>query len=70
VAPCGGAGEVKEGKKGFFFGKKKQKTFFDLGHGRFHWHGPDGAEFFCFFFAKKEVLALPSYAAACCTKFG
>jgi hypothetical protein len=45
-------------RKGFFFEKKKQKTFANLGHGRFHQHGLDYQSFFCFFFVhKKEVLA-------------
>ncbi|WP_029313845.1 MULTISPECIES: hypothetical protein [Acidiphilium] len=29
-----------EGRKGFFFEKKKQKTFFNLGHGRWNRYGP------------------------------
>jgi len=41
-------------EKAFFFVKKKQKTFVNLGHSRFHRHGPEESKFFCFFFFKKR----------------
>jgi hypothetical protein len=46
--------------KQFFFGKKNQKTFTLLGHGRCRHHSPCPQEqsFFASFFSKKEVLPL------------
>jgi hypothetical protein len=54
---------VRQGSEGksFFFVKKKQKTFVDLGHRWFHRYGPDDQTFFYFFFFKKRSadFALP-----------
>jgi len=53
---------MKEGRKRFFFEKKKQKTFAKLGHWLFQQHGLKERRFFCFaardgyFVHKKEVL--------------
>jgi hypothetical protein len=45
------------GKKGFFFGKKKQKTFFKLGRACFGATGPSGQKFFAPLFLKKRLLS-------------
>jgi hypothetical protein len=47
------------GREGFFFVKKKQKTFRPWGTGGFKGTGPNEQSFFCFFFVhKKEELPL------------
>jgi len=40
----------EEVSKNFFFEKKKQKTFINLGHGRLNDHGPNYQKFFASFF--------------------
>jgi len=40
----------KKGSKDFFFEKKKQKTFVNLGQWQFHQHGPSYQKFFASFF--------------------
>jgi len=45
---------IRRKEKGFFFEKKKQKTFVDLGLRWFHGRRPSELEFFCFFFCKKR----------------
>jgi len=44
----------EEESKNFFFEKKKQKTFVNLGHRLFHLHGLRNQSFFCFFFVHKK----------------
>jgi hypothetical protein len=52
---------VGEGlSKRFFFGKKKQKTFFNWASGCFNSTVQFDKSFFASFFTKKEVLPLPS----------
>jgi hypothetical protein len=53
---------VSQGRvgKGFFFEKKKQKTFKIGGTGVFPSNAPTTRSFFASFFTKKEVLAVPS----------
>jgi hypothetical protein len=46
----------KEESKDFFFEKKKQKTFVNLGHEWFHERGLKAKSFLLLFF-KKEVLS-------------
>jgi hypothetical protein len=53
----------KEASKNFFFEKKKQKTFINLGHRRFQRHGLEEQKFFARFFLKKRCL-LSSHAWA------
>jgi hypothetical protein len=53
-------GERREGK-GFFFEKKKQKTFRIGGTGAFTGTGSNDQGFFCFFFVHKKED--PSYLA-------
>jgi len=42
-------------KEGFFFVKKKQKTFIDPGLGWFQRHSPKEQSFFASFCSQKEV---------------
>jgi len=44
---------VRKESKNFFFEKKKQKTFANLGHSFFHQHGLNCQKFFGYFFSKK-----------------
>jgi hypothetical protein len=55
-ADAGGVwdGGVRVGEEGFFFVKKKQKTFAHPGHGLVQRHRPSEKKFFCFFFYKKR----------------
>ncbi|WP_287994644.1 hypothetical protein, partial [Acidiphilium sp.] len=46
------------GEEDFFFVKKKQKTFFDLGHGRFRWHGLRRRRVFLLLFLQKKKCCL------------
>jgi hypothetical protein len=46
---------LRRASKRFFFEKKKQKTFANLGHWRFQQHGPKTKSFLLLFF-KKEAL--------------
>ncbi|MDX5931694.1 hypothetical protein [Acidiphilium acidophilum] len=49
-----GAEKQDSGDKNFFFEKKKQKTFFDLGLGCFHRHRPRLTKIFLFLFSQKK----------------
>jgi len=45
-------------RKGFFFEKKKQKTFLSLAMGVETGTDPDDRSFFCFFFVHKKEESL------------
>jgi len=49
----------KEESKNFFFEKKKQKTFINLGQRLFHQHGINYQKFFASFFQKRSSCLLP-----------
>jgi hypothetical protein len=57
---------MNEGRKGFFFEKKRQKTFANGGIWRWWCQGPQEQKSFCFFFFRKRSSSLLDYLVGLC----
>jgi hypothetical protein len=65
---AGAQGAARKGSKQFFFEKKNQKTFVNLGLGPCHMHGLLGIKSFLVLFFKKELLS--SFRLSLCELYG